>query len=397
MAGLFDPQRFTIVKGGRGSGKSQSVASYLCLMGAQAPHRILCGREYQTSIRQSVHAILVRTIEAHPALRRNYVWSEHVIKGRNGTEFIFAGLKTNIRSTKSLDDISFVWVEEGEGISKDTMETLVPTIRREGSRIIVTMNPQLKTDYMSQEFLVRQRPDCTVLEVNWQDNPWFPDVLRKEKDYMYATDPDAAAHIWGGQFRRNAHTQVLRNKYCVEEFTVDGTFDGPYFGADWGFSIDPTTLVRLWVKGNVLFLDQEVYKVGCEIDATPALFDKVDGARRGIIRADSARPETIRYMQRHGYPNMRAAIKWPGSVEDGVAYLRSFGKIVIHPRCKYAAQEALLWSYKADKSGEPTIDLLDKHNHIWDAVRYALEPLCKQGNRGMIDYMRQMRKDNDGG
>ena len=156
-------------------------------------------------------------------------------------------------------------------------------------------------------------------------------------------------------------------------------WSGPYFGGDWGFAQDPTALVKMWVYENVLYIEYEAYAIGRDIDKTPALFELVPGSDKEIIRADSARPETISYMQQHGYPRMRACEKWKGCVEDGIAHIRSYERIVIHPRCTHAQQEARLYSFKVDRlTGNVMAEAEDRHNHIWDSVRYGLEPVIKR-------------------
>jgi phage terminase large subunit len=137
-------------------------------------------------------------------------------------------------------------------------------------------------------------------------------------------------------------------------------------------------LIRCHVEGRTLYVDQEAWEVGCEIDKTPALFDKVDGSRKWLIRADSARPETVSYMQRQGF-KIVGALKGPGSLEDGVEFLRAFD-IVVHPRCENVAKELALYSYKIDPHTEEILPLLeDKNNHTIDALRYALEELRRSG------------------
>jgi phage terminase large subunit len=173
---------------------------------------------------------------------------------------------------------------------------------------------------------------------------------------------------------------VLRGRYRVESFEPGEDWHGPYLGADWGFATDPTALVKCWINGRTLYVEHEAYGVGIDIEDTPALFDKVPGARDHMIRADSSRPETISHMRRHGYSRMLGAVKGQGSVEDGVEHLRSYEAIVIHPRCTHAAEEARLWSYKVDKlTGDVLPVLSPKHDHIMDAIRYALEPIIRSG------------------
>jgi phage terminase large subunit len=373
---LTQPARYKVAYGGRGSAKSWSVARVLCLLAASKPVRILCARELQSSIRDSVHRLLADQIEALNLSARLEIQNAE-IRGVNGSLFIFEGLRHNTTKIKSMEGIDICWVEEAERVSEESWKILVPTIRKPGSEIWVTFNPEQETDPTYTRFVKNPPPDAIVRKVNHDQNPWFPIELRKEMEYDYRVDPDSAAHIWGGECKKIGDAQVLKGKWTIDDFTPEADWNGPYYGADWGFSQDPTTLVRMWIHKRNLYIEYEAYGVGVEITETPALFDNVPGSRNHTIRADSARPETISYMKRQGF-NIIAAKKGPGSVEDGIAHLRGYEKIIIHPRCKYAAQEARLYSYKVDKlTGDILPILLDANNHIIDAVRYGLEPVIK--------------------
>ena len=147
---------------------------------------------------------------------------------------------------------------------------------------------------------------------------------------------------------------------------------------DWGFAQDPTALVRLFVQDGALFVDAEAYGVGVELDELPQLFDSIPTTRKWPVKADAARPETISFMCRKGF-RVSAAKKWAGSVEDGVALLKGFRRIYIHPRCTHAADEFRLYSYKVDKNnGDVLPVIVDAHNHIIDAARYALDGYVKR-------------------
>ena len=328
-------------------------------------------------------------------LAHKFTIQQQGIFGANGSEFLFVGTGSNPEKVMSMEGIDVAWCEQGERMSARSWEILIPTVRQPGSEIWVTFNPDEENDPTYQRFVVNPPPDCISLEVNWQDNPWFPEELRREKDYLYRVDPEAAAHVWGGQPRTNQSAQILRGKYIVESFTVpaecgerkrDG-WDGPYFGADWGFANDPTVLAKCWIRGakygktqGRLYIEDEAHGIGVEIARTPALFDKIAGARQHLIRADCARPETISHVHNCGF-RIEAAEKWKGSVEDGIAVLRSFEQIVIHPRCTHAQEEARLWSYRCDRlTGDVLPDLKPGNDHVWDAVRYALGPLVKPSN-----------------
>jgi phage terminase large subunit len=373
---LTEAARYKVAYGGRGSAKSWSVARVLCLLAASKPIRILCARELQSSIRDSVHRLLADQIDALNLSARLEIQNAE-IRGVNGSLFIFEGLRHNTTKIKSMEGIDICWVEEAERVSEESWKILVPTIRKPGSEIWVTFNPEQETDPTYTRFVKNPPPDAIVRKVNHDQNPWFPIELRKEMEYDYRVDPDSAAHIWGGECRKIGDAQVLKGKWTIDDFTPEADWNGPYYGADWGFSQDPTTLVRMWIHKRTLYIEYEAYGVGVEITETPALFDNVPGSRKHTIRADSARPETISYMKRQGF-NIMAAKKGPGSVEDGIAHLRGYEKIIIHPRCKYAAQEARLYSYKVDKlTGDILPILLDANNHIIDAIRYGLEPVIK--------------------
>jgi phage terminase large subunit len=402
---LFKPARYKVAFGGRGSAKSWSFARACLIYALRKRIRILCAREFQNSIADSVHKLLQEQIY-NLGLTSYFDIQNTTIKAVTGSEFIFSGLKTNISKIKSLEGADIVWIEEAQAVSKSSWEILIPTIRKNGSEIWVTFNPDLETDPTYQLFVAKPIPGAVVVKINWDENPWFPDVLRKEKDYQYSVDHESAEHVWGGNPRCNSDAEVLRGRYVVERFKPDANnWCGPYFGADWGFGIDPTTLIKCWINERKLYIEYEAYGIGVDLDDTPALFNTIPGSKNYIIRADCARPETISHMRRHGYRNVRACDKWPGSIQDGVEHLRSYKKIVIHPRCIHTLEQAKLWSYKKDKLSNDILPILiDKNNDIWDACRYALGPIIRRGKpvkqRPSVppkrsDYNRQERTGGD--
>lgn len=369
---LFDESaRYIAVKGGRGSGKSRSVATALNLRAAAKPLRILCVREIQKSIRDSSKRLLDDDAERN-GLSSFYTSLETEVRGANGSLFLFAGLRSNIDSIKSLEGIDIAWVEEAQSVSKTSLETLIPTIRKPGSQIIFTWNPKHETDPIEEMFGREDLPPDTRLKtVNYVDNPWFPDVLQKEADYDLKRDPEKYNHVWMGGYLRNSESRVFKN-WTVEEFEApaDALFR---LGADWGFASDPSVLVRCHIVGRKLFIDYEAHMVGCEIMDLPSLFMSVPGAEKWPITADSARPETISHMRNNGFPKIQAAVKGPKSIEDGIEWLKSFD-IVVHPRCRHTIDELTMYSYKTDPLTQLVLPLLeDKNNHIIDALRYACE------------------------
>lgn len=375
---LWEQSRYIVLYGGRGGAKSWSVARALLIQAAQAPLRVLCAREIQKSIQDSVHRLLVDQIDALEL--PGFEATRGEIRHANGSLFLFEGLRHNVTKIKSLEGVDVAWIEEAERISEESWQVLIPTVRKSGSRIIVTFNPDTENDPTYRRFVLQPPPDTIVRKVSWEDNPWLSDELRAEKDYLYRVDPDAAAHVWGGETRQATDAQILKDKWVVEEFEPGADWQGPYHGADFGFAQDPTTLIRFWTHDRTLYIEHEAYKIGLELDQTAAYWMRnVPGCERYVIRADNARPESISYLRRHGIPRIEGAPKWAGSVEDGIAWLRQHERIVIHPRCKHTADEARHYSYKLDKqTGDVLPQIADAHNHCWDAIRYGAQPLIRK-------------------
>lgn len=197
---LFEPARYKVLYGGRGGAKSWGVARALLLRGAEKPTRVLCAREFQSSIKDSVHRLLADQVETL-GLSAFYRIEQAAIYGINGTEFGFEGIRHNVNKIKSYEGVDIAWVEEAQTVSKSSWEVLIPTIRRANSEIWVTFNPVLDSDETYKRFVTQPPPGAVVRKVNWSDNPWFPDVLKAEKDYLKARDEDAYLNIWEGHCR----------------------------------------------------------------------------------------------------------------------------------------------------------------------------------------------------
>lgn len=377
FAPLLQPCRYKGAWGGRGSGKSTFFAELLierCLM--QPATRAVCVREYQRSLDQSVKRLLEDVIARWGVGYAFRILNTH-IETRGEGRIIFHGLATHTAdSIKSLEGYDIAWVEEAQTLSQRSLDILRPTIRKPGSELWFSWNPNKATDPVDAFLRGDQPPpDGIVIETSYRDNPWLPPDLRAEVEWDQARDPDKFAHIWLGQYLRRSEARVFRNWRVADEPIVPPEGTAFYFGADWGYSVDPTVLVRCWVAGRTLYVDREVYQIGCEIDRIPALFDTLEHgqAREWLIVADSARPETIAYLRRHGYPRMEPARKGPGSVEEGVAFLQSYD-IVVDPACRHTIDELTLYSYKTDRlTGEVIPVLEDKQNHVIDCLRYGTE------------------------
>ena len=384
---LLSPSRYKGAHGGRGSGKSHFFAELLVEEHtANQNQKSVCIREVQKSIKMSAKLLIENKIE-QLGVSHYFEVQETVVKSRRGSGvMIFQGMQNHTAdSIKSLEGFDRAWVEEAQSISQRSLDLLRPTIRKSESEIWFSWNPQYETDPVDVLLRGENPPDnTTVINVNYSDNPWFPDVLREEMEYDRRRDYDKYLHVWEGQYQTFGEALVFRN-WSIEEFDAppDAVFR---LGADWGFAIDPTVLIRCFIIGRKLFVDHEAYKIGCEITDTPALFDAVPDARRWPITADSARPETISYMKKNGYPRIQSAAKGAGSVEDGIEWLKSFD-LIVHPRCKHTISELSAYRYKQDKLTGAVLPIFeDKNNHLIDALRYA----CEGARRGSYDIGRML-------
>jgi len=390
---LWDPHRYKVAFGGRDSTKSWGFASNLIAMGHEKPTRILCAREIQKTINQSVLKLLGDTIK-RMELSDFYDVQKNAIYHENGTEFLFAGLKHNVDNITSTEGIDIVWVEEARNVSEDSWSVLIPTIRKSGSEIWITFNPKLATDPTFVRFVAPyiehiqrqgfyQDKRIHVQKINYDDNPWLSDETRNEIEFDRNRDHDRYLHVWEGECVVHNEARIFNN-WEVDETIEPEPGTEFLFGADWGFAKDPTVLIRMWLDKsiNTLFIDQEAWGIGVEIDDTPELFDTVDGSRKYTIRADSARPETISYMKRAGFKIIKAK-KGPGSVEEGIVFLQSY-TIKIHPRCKHTIDDFTFYSWKTHKlTGDILPEPVDADNHSIDSARYGTEPLWSKTGRNV--------------
>lgn len=369
---LLVPARYKGAHGGRGSGKSHFFAELLIERCLAEKINAVCVREIQKSLAQSVKKLLEDKIEAL-GVGHLFEVQESLIKTPHGGMIIFQGMQNHTAdSIKSLEGYDVAWVEEAQSLSQRSLDLLRPTIRKVGSELWFSWNPNQSTDPV--DVLLRGDdlpPGAVVVQANYSDNPFLPDVLRDEMAYDMGRDPDKYAHIWMGGYQTNSEARVFKN-WTVEEFEIDPAAVIRQ-GADWGFAQDPTTLVQCYIVGRKLFVTYEAYRVGCEIVDTPSLFMGVPDSEKWPITADSARPETISHMRKNGFPKIVPTVKGPGSVEDGIEFLKSFD-IVVHPRCVHTIDELTLYSFKTDAlTGTVMPVLADKDNHVIDALRYACE------------------------
>lgn len=399
---LLRPAPYKVYYGGRDSAKSWSIAEALIRIASYKPVRVLCTREYQNSIKDSVHRVLVDTIH-RLGLSAWFDVTEKTIRSKAGAEFIFKGLHNNTQEIKSTEGIDICWVEEAQFTTSDSWEILIPTIRKEGAEIWVSFNVTDEDAPTYERFVTNRMPDSIVHHVNYDKNPYLSTRSLAAIAYLRQHDFHAFEHVYLGYPKKISDAIIFGGRYTVEDFPDDLWEKAEYglrFGNDHGFARDPYTLVRSFIYERKLYVEHEAFGVGIEFAGEMVdgkgeleqLFDSVPGSRDWPIKSDNSRPETISFLRGKGF-NVSAADKWKGSVEDGIAHIKGFEKIIIHPRCKHVAQEARTYSYKKDKAGEVLPIILDKNNHGWDAIRYSLDGFIQR--RGDLGIWAKLGQQGD--
>ena len=379
FAPLLQPARYKGLWGGRGSGKSHFFAGLLIEQATLRPGlRAVCIREIQKSLTVSVHQLLRDTI-TRLNLAHLFTVLDKEIRTPGGGVILFQGMQAhNAETIKSLEGMDIAWVEEAQSLSATSLKLLRPTIRKPHSEIWFSWNPNHPSDPVDAFMRgtnTADDPSFMTICANWSDNPWFPDVLNQERKRDQILRPQDYDHIWEGGYQQHHDALIFPDRITVEEFSTpeNSRF---YFGVDWGFSRDPTAIIRCFIHDDVLHVDHEAGGTHIPLDHLPALFDRIPAIRRWPIRADSARPETINYLKTRHHFRITAARKWPGSVQDGIERLRSFRAIRIHSRCIETAREFRLYRYRTDPlTGDILPQIEDANNHYIDALRYALDGL----------------------
>lgn len=366
---LLKPCRYKGVKGGRGSGKSHERAESLVEQAILRPGlKVVCIREIQKSLKFSAKALIESKIQKF-GLSRLFEITRDEIRTPGGGLIIFQGMQDHTAdSIKSLEGFDIAWVEEGQSLSHHSFQLLRPTIRAPGSEIWVTWNPEQPTDAVDaffNEAIANGSDEVCLVHVNYYDNPHLPDELRREMEYDRKYNPQSFGHVWLGEYNTKNEAQIFRGKYEEKAFTPRDDWDGPYFGLDFGFSQDPTAAVKCWIYDGCLYIERDYGKIGLELDDTaPILRQHLPGIEKYVVRADSARPESISYLKRHGLPRITGVQKGKGSVEDGIEFIKSFKRVFIHPDAAATLREFKLYSYKTDRlSGDVLPVVLDENNH----------------------------------
>jgi phage terminase large subunit len=343
--------------------------------------RSVCIREIQKSLKFSAKALIENKIQALGVSHLFEVLTTEIRRKDGHGIIIFQGMQDHTAdSIKSLEGFGIAWVEEAQNLSGRSLSLLRPTIRAPGSEIWFTWNPDQPTDAVDQFFRGDEGlpKGAIVVEVNYCDNPKLPQESLEEMAIDRARDPDYYHHVWMGGYNVKSELQVLSGKWKIDEFEPMPDWDGPYFGGDWGFAADPTAAIKLWINDRRLYVERESWAIGLELDKIADRWMRdLPGIEQHVVRADSSRPDTINFVRRTGIPKLVGAEKWQGSVEDGIAFLRNFDQIIVHPQCPKTIEECRLYKYKTNAAGDILPAIVDKFNHCWDSGRYALSPLIK--------------------
>lgn len=375
--------------GGRGSAKTRSFALMTAVSGyrfgrAGISGNILCGREHLANLDDSSMEEVKQAIRSVDWLNDYYEIGEKYIRSKDGNiKYLFTGLRHNIGGVKSKARILIAWVDEAEQVAETAWRTLLPTVREANSEVWITWNPESEHSATNQRFRVNPPQDSKIIELNWSDNPWFPEELNNERLEDQRNRPDTYDHVWEGAYLVLSDALIFKDKFELREFEPEPDFAGPYYGLDFGFSQDPTAGTESYVHENTLYIRREAGRKKLELnDTVDFLTRHMPRIGMHVLRCDSARPESISYLKNHGIPRAVGVKKGKGSVMDGIAHIKSYNRVVIHPDCQETAREFRLYSYKTDKDSGDILPIpIDAYNHYIDSVRYALEPLMRLKSR----------------
>lgn len=378
--------------GGRGGAKSHGIANAIIAHSSQRNERVVCGRQFQNSIRDSSKALLEAKIRD---MGLSGSWSSterELVNSSTKSRITFIGMDRNPDSAKSLEGATIFWGEEAQTFTKRSIELIIPTLRAKGSRLYWSWNPRYTDDPIDAFFRGQTPPSRSYIRaVGYQDNPWFYQTeMPQEMADMRRTNPKRCEHVWGGAYDENPDGLILPNHEIGRpEYIPQKCY--PRFGIDFGFASDATALVKSYLIPEIscIYIAQEAHGHGIPTRDLPALMDQVTESRDWPIIGDSSRPETIEALCHAGF-NVMGSRKGAGSVRDGLTWMQGY-KLLIDPRCTQTAYEVKRYKWKEDRNGRimPTPDGRCE-DHCIDALRYAHEDdsiLSMREDDG-VDYVR---------
>ena len=338
----------------------------------------VCIRKYRSTLTNSVLLLLKNKV-------MDLGWDNYFeiqnsqIKRKNGRGFItFIGMQDhNASSIKGFENFGIAWVDEATELDQFSLDLLIPTLRSSGAETWFTWNPEHPEDPVDSFF--RQDPipkNAIVKGISFAENPFLTDTSREDEERDRLSDPEKHDWVWLGGYNVKSDAVVFAGRWRIAEVDTD-QWDGPYYGADWGFASDPTAAIEVWVSGNQIYVSRESHAYRLDtVRIAPRWQQDIPGMDKSVVRADNARPENISHVKKNGFPRIIACEKWPGCVEDRIDWLRSY-EILVHPRCVNIQTELKRYRYKQNKGGDVLAQIVDKDNHLIDALGYALEKLIQ--------------------
>lgn len=384
---FIPPATYKAAYGGRASAKSHSFAEMAIGRMVYEPDlQVLGVRKYRESLTYSLKLLLEKKISSL-GVEPLFDIQANTIQRKNGKGFIaFKGLQGhNAESVKSAEDFGVVIAEEATELDERSLEMLIPTMRKPGVELWFLWNPDQPEDPVDKLFRGSNPPkDSIIKRVSFKDNTFISQKTLDDEERDRLADPEKHEWIWLGGYNVKSDAVVFAGKWRIAEVDTTG-WDGPYYGADWGFAADPTAAGEVWVSGSQIYISRESYAYRLESDRIAQRWRQdIPGMEEHTIRADNARPETISLVQRNGYSGLIGCEKWKGSVEDGVDWLRGH-EILVHPDCVNTQTELKRYRYKQNRGGDVLPQLVDKDNHIIDLIRYSLEPLIKNQQTSYLE------------
>lgn len=376
---LFDRDwREAAVFGGRYSMKSHTVARFLLIRARMEKTRVACFREFQNSINESSHQLLADLIKEYE-LNDFEVTKNSIVNKINGSDFIFKGLWNNEQSIKSIEGIDIAWVEEAQTVTRESLEVLTPTVRKEGSQIIYTYNRLLENDPVHVRLVIEGRPNTLVLNVNYDIALKYnimPDVIKHEIEDDKANRPQLYRSKWLGE-PNGMERKVYKDWQIIDEIPHEARLERR--GLDFGYTNDPTSVIDVYYYNGGYIFDEKVYMKGMSnknIADTLSQFDSV------LTVADSAEPKSIDEIRLYGV-NITAATKGPGSIRQGIQFIQD-KKISVTRRSGNLLKEYQSYFWKVDRDGTVLNDPAGGFDHALDAVRYAMSSMYPVQNE--VDY-----------
>ena len=418
--------RYKVAYGGRAGSKSHNFGAISLIQAAREPLLCACLREYQKNLEESVYRLLCNKIREDEVLREIYKIKSKEIIGENGSEFVFSGIKS-AANFKSFEAADRAWIEEAQQISQESTQIVIPTIRKPGSEIWFSYNPdaeddpvhklmldpfKIELDYLKKSGFsdkeIQELMSCydvgqINLNINYYDNPHCPAIMKLEAKKMEQADYDLYRHIWLGETRQASDAIIFKDKFEVLDFEVEDYFGIPrmdgqvldmFYGHDFGW-VHPTATIEAFIYKGCIYINDEI--VGKEMDLdtqTIRITSEFKYVTNKTIYGDNARPDlidTLKYArlskEGHQLPGLliEPANKGAGSVESGITWLKSHKKIYIHPRCRNTVENFKKYCYKKDKNGIITTAIVKLNDDCIDALRYAFTPIIGEDTQG-IDW-----------